>query len=114
MIEFSGNRFLPRIYIHPIDALPKSTFNGKIKVSVQNIAAAFGSAIGVALDIALNADKNWRSACLILSPQEYSLFIIGRVYWKKQMKPQVIKVPDDSRIRWLLKRQHGYKIMIIT
>ena len=28
MIEFSGKHFLPRLYIHPINALPRSTFNG--------------------------------------------------------------------------------------
>ena len=72
MIEYSGKRFLSRLYIHPIDALPKSTFNGKIKVSVQKMAAAFGSASGVAMDIAQYADRNWRSALLILFPQEYS------------------------------------------
>ena len=35
MIEFREKRFLPRLYIHPIDALPKSTFNGKVKVGVR-------------------------------------------------------------------------------
>ena len=97
MIEFSGKRFLSRLYIHPIDALPKSTFNGKIKISVPKITAAFGSASDVAIDIAQYADRNWRSAWLILSPQEYSWFIIDRVYRRKQIKPQVIKVPDDSQ-----------------
>ena len=53
MIEFSGKRFLPRLYIRPIDALSKSIFNGKIKVSVRKITAAFGSASGTAM-IALN------------------------------------------------------------
>ena len=89
--------FLPRLYVHPIDALPKSTFNGKIKISVPKITAAFGSASGFAIDIAQYADRNWRSAWLILSPQEYSWFIIDRVYWRKQRKPQVIKVPDDRQ-----------------
>ena len=96
MIEFSGKHFLPRLYIHSIDALPKSTFNGKIKVTVQKITAAFGSASGIRMDIAQYADRNWRSAWLILLPQEYSWFIIDWVYWRKQIKPQVIKVPDDS------------------
>ena len=81
MIEFSGKRFLPRLYIHSIDALPKSTSNGKIKVSVRKITAAFGSASDVAMDIAQYADRNWRSVWLILSPQEYSWFIIDPVYW---------------------------------
>ena len=94
IIEFSGKLLL---YKHPIDALPKSTFNGKIKVSVQKVTAAFGSASGLAINIAQYADRNWRSAWLILSPQEYSWFIFGRVYRKKQIKPQVIKVPDDSQ-----------------
>ena len=49
------------------------------------------------MDIAQYADKNWRSAWLIISPQEYSWFIIERVYWRKQIKPQVTKVPDDSQ-----------------
>ena len=97
MIEFSGKRFLPRLYIRPIDALSKSIFNGKIKVSVRKITAAFGSASGTAMDSAQYADRNWRSAWLILSPQEYSWFIIDRVYWRRQIKPQVIKVPDDSQ-----------------
>ena len=35
MIKFREKRFLPRLYIHPIDALPKSTFNGKVKVGVR-------------------------------------------------------------------------------
>ena len=96
MIEFIGKHFLPRLYIHSIDALPKSTFNGKIKVTVQKITAAFGSASGIRMDIAQYADRNWRSAWLILLPQEYSWFIIDWVYWRKQIKPQVIKVPDDS------------------
>ena len=47
--------------------------------------------------IAQYGDRNWRSAWLILSLQEYSWFIIDRVYWRKQIKPQVIKVPDDSQ-----------------
>ena len=97
MIEFSRKRFLPRLYMHPVDALPKSTFNGKINVSVRKITAAFGSASGVAMDIAQYVDRNRRSAWLILSPQEYSWFVIDRVHWRKQVKPQVIKVPDDSQ-----------------
>ena len=63
-------------YIHPIDAFSKSTFNGKIKVSVRIMTAAFGSASGVAMDMAQYTDRNWRSAWLILSPQEYSWFIV--------------------------------------
>ena len=97
MIKFSGKRFLPRLYIHPIDARPKSTFNGKIKVSVRKITAACGCVSGVAMDIDQYTNRNWRSAWLILSPQEYSWFIIDRVYRRKQIKPQVIKVPDDSQ-----------------
>ena len=97
MIEFSGKRFLSRLYIHPIDALPKSTFNGKIKISVRKVTATFESASGVAMDISQYADRNWRSTQLIISLQEYSCFIIDRVYWRKQIKPQVIKVPDDSQ-----------------
>ena len=45
---------------------------GKIKVIVRKITAAFGSVSGVAMDIAQYADENWRSAWLIISPQEYS------------------------------------------
>ena len=97
MIEFSRKFFLPRLYIRPIDALPKSTFNGKIKVNARKITATFGSASGVAMDIVQYADRNWRSAWLILLPQEYSWFIIYRVYWRKQIKPQVIEVTDDSQ-----------------
>ena len=95
MIEFSRKRFLRRLYIHLIDALPKSNFYGKLKVIVRKITAAFGSASGVVMDIAQYANRSWRSAWLILSPQEYSWFIIERVYWKKQIKLQVIKIPDD-------------------
>ena len=47
------------------------------------------------MDITQYADRNWRSAWLIFSTQEYSWFITDRVYWRKQIKPQVIKVPDD-------------------
>ena len=97
MIEFSRKFVLPRLYIRPIDALPKSTFNGKIKVNARKITATFGSASGVAMDIVQYADRNWRSAWLILLPQEYSWFIIYRVYWRKQIKPQVIEVTDDSQ-----------------
>ena len=97
MIEFSRKFFLPRLYIRPIDALPKSTFNGKIKVNARKITATFGSASGVAMDIVQYADRNWRSAWLILLPQDYSWFIIYRVYWRKQIKPQVIEVTDDSQ-----------------
>ena len=61
MIEFNGKRFLSRLYIHPIDAFQKSTFNGKIKISVRKITAAFESASGVAMDISQYADRNWRS-----------------------------------------------------
>ena len=96
IIEISGKQFLPRLYINPIDALPKSTFNGKIKVTVQKITAAFGSASGIAMDITQYADRNWRPAWLILSLEEYSWFIIDWVYCRKQIKPQVIKVSDDS------------------
>ena len=97
MIEVSGKRFLPRLYTYLIDAFPKSTFNRKIKVGVRKITAAFGSASGVAMDIVLYADRSWRSAWLILSPKEYSCFIIDRVYWKKQIKQHVIQVSDDSQ-----------------
>ena len=72
MIEFIGKRFLRRLYIHRINTFPKSTFNGKKKVSVQKIAPAFGSTSGAAMDIAQYVDKNWRSAWLNLSSQEYS------------------------------------------
>ena len=58
MIEFSGKRFLLRLYIHPTDALPKPTFNGKIKFRAHKITAGFGSASGVAMDIAQYADRN--------------------------------------------------------
>ena len=58
--------------MHPVDALQKSTFNGKIKVSVLKVTAEFGSASVVAMDIAQNTDRNWRSGWLILLPQEYS------------------------------------------
>ena len=75
----------------------KSTFNGKIKVSVRKITAAFRSASGVAMDIAQYADRNWRFSWLNLLPQEKSWFIIDRVYWRKQIKQQVIRVPDDSQ-----------------
>ena len=68
MIKFSGKRFLPRLYIHPIDAPLKSTFNGKIKVSVRKITAACGCVSGVAMDIDQYTNRNWRSAWLILSP----------------------------------------------
>ena len=115
MIEFSGKRFLQRLCIHPVDALPKSTFNGKMKVSWQKITAAFGSASGVAMDIAQYAERNWRSAWLILSRQEYSWFIIDRVYWRKQIKPQMIKVPDDSQDQKMVTEATTWiKVMIIT
>ena len=97
MIEFSRKCFLPRLYIHPVDALPKSTFNGKIKVSARKITATFGSASGVAMDIVQYADRNWTFAWLFLLPQEYSWFIIYWVYWRKQIKPQVLEVTDDSQ-----------------
>ena len=64
---------------------------------MQKVTAAFGSASGLAINVAQYADRNWRSVLLILSPQEYSWFIFDRVYRKKQIKPQVIKVPDDSQ-----------------
>ena len=64
---------------------------------MRKITAACVSTSGVAMDIAQYADRNWRSAWLIPSPQEYSWFIIDRVYWRKQIKLQVIKVPDDSQ-----------------
>ena len=74
MIEYSGKRFLSRLYIHPIDALPKSTFNGKIKVSVRKMAAAFGSASGVAMDIAQYADRKLE-VCLV-NPFSTRIFMI--------------------------------------
>ena len=85
MIEFSGKRFLPRLYIHPINPLPKSTFNGKIKFVVRKITPVFGSASGVAMDIAQYADRNWRSAWFIFLPQVFSWFIINRMYRRKPM-----------------------------
>ena len=85
MIEFSGKHFLSRLYIHPINPLPKSTFNGKIKVVVWKITPVFGSASGVAMDIAQYADRNWRSAWFIFLPQVFSWFIINRVYRRKPM-----------------------------
>ena len=72
MTKFNGKSSLPRLYMHPVDALQKSTFNGKIKVSVLKVTAEFGSASVVAMDIAQNTDRNWRSGWLILLPQEYS------------------------------------------
>ena len=116
IIEISGKHFLPRLYINPIDALPKSTFNGKIKVTVQKITAAFGSASGIAMDITQYADRNWRPAWLILSLEEYSWFIIDWVYCRKQIKPQVIKVSDDSLDQKMVTKAENWtkKIMIIT
>ena len=68
-----------------------------LKVVVRKITPVFGSASGVAMDIAQYADRNWRFSWLILLPQEKSWFIIDRVYWRKQIKQQVIRVPDDSQ-----------------
>ena len=58
---------------------------GKIKVIVRKITAAFGSASGVAMDIAQYADRNWRSAWFIFLPQVFSWFIINRMYRRKPM-----------------------------
>ena len=49
------------------------------------------------MDIVQYADRNWTFAWLFLLPQEYSWFIIYWVYWRKQIKPQVIEVTDDSQ-----------------
>ena len=49
------------------------------------------------MDIVQYADRNWRFAWLILLPQEYSWFIIYWVYWRKQIKSQVIEVTDNSQ-----------------
>ena len=63
---------------------------------MRKVTAAFVSPSGVAMDIAHYSDRNWRSALLIHSPQEYSWFNINRMYYRKQTKPQVIKVLDNS------------------
>ena len=92
-----------------------SAFNGKIKVTVRKITAAFGSASDLTIDIAQYADRNWRPAWLFPSRQEYSCFVIDRVYWRKQIKPQVIKVPDDSQDQKMVTEPATWiKIMIIT
>ena len=83
---------------------------------MQKITAAFGSDSGIAMDITQYADRNWRSAWLILSLEEYSWFIIDWVYCRKQIKPQVIKVSDDSLDQKMVTKAENWtkKIMIIT
>ena len=49
------------------------------------------------MDIVQYADRNWTFAWLFLLPQECSWFIIYWVYWRKQIKPQVTEVTDDSQ-----------------
>ena len=66
------NAFFQDITYIQLMFLRSQPLMGKIKVIVRKITAAFGSASGVAMDIAQYADKNWRSAWLIISPQEYS------------------------------------------
>ena len=52
MIESIGNSLFLRSYLHSINAVPKPTFNEKIKVSVRKIAAVFGLASDVVTEMA--------------------------------------------------------------
>lgn len=52
MIESSPKPLLPCIYLHTVNVAPKSTFNGKMKVSVRKVIAPFGLASGVVTKIA--------------------------------------------------------------
>ena len=76
---------LPRVYItfthEVLGKLP--SWNGKIKVSVRKITQMFGRFSGVALSLSGIIDAhNWRSAWLILNPEEHSWYQIEKIYWK--------------------------------
>ena len=67
MVKRIGEKLLRRIYIREDDAVKKSSFNGKFKVSVRKLIKLFGQGSGLIKHVAeLIRDKHWKSAWLIL------------------------------------------------
>ena len=52
IVEYSRMSVFPRICLHPINVVPKTTFNGKIKARVRKITAALGLTSGLVTEIA--------------------------------------------------------------
>ena len=79
MVKRIGEKLLPRIYIREDDAVKKSSFNGKFKVSVRKLIKLFGQGSGLIKRVAeLIRHKHWKSAWLILMPDKCS--------WRKTLK----------------------------
>ena len=76
-------KLLLRIHIHPSNVLPNPTFKGKVKVSVRKMISSFGVSSGICKSISQHiGDRKWKSAWLVLRPDEHSWFIMERVFWK--------------------------------
>ena len=87
MVKRIGEKLLPRIYIREDDAVKKSSFNGKFKVSVHKLIKLFGQGSGLIKRVAeLIRDKHWKSAWLILMPDKCSWYTIQRIYWRNTLK----------------------------
>ena len=86
MVKRIGEKLLPRIYIRD-DAVKKSSFNGKFKVSVRKLIKLFGRGSGLIKRVAeLIRDKHWKSAWLISMPDKCSWYTIQRIYWRNTLK----------------------------
>ena len=69
-------KLLLRIHIHPSNVLPNPTFKGKVKVSVRKMISSFGVSSGICKSISQHIDdRKWKSAWLVLRPDEHSWFI---------------------------------------
>ena len=83
MIVPLEEKLLLRIHIHPSNVLPNPTFKGKVKVSVRKMISSFGVSSGICKSISQHiGDRKWKSAWLVLRPDEHSWFIMERVFWK--------------------------------
>ena len=103
--ESIAKDILPRIYLcDTTDKMPGLTYNGKIKVSVRNITATFGVSSGVAQNISRIIGKIWKSAWLILPPEQMSWFTVEKVCWKTTKR--AISVVEQPISKTWTKNRH--------
>ena len=91
--------FLPRVYIkfpdHELRRL--SSFNSKIKASMRKLLKLCGHFSVVALRLAdIIHDNKWRSAWLVLFPEEHIWYSVDRIYWKRPNSKTTDLVINDE------------------
>lgn len=101
---------LPSIYLDfyndVLEKLP--AYQNKVKVSVNKLSRHFGLRSGPIDEVRKAiANKNWKSAWLILEKQRYSWFFIDRIFWRKKLIANTIQEPEiieSNQDEWLHNR----------